>query len=57
MSTSDLIAQYELAISSLNGRFTDKAPRQNRINYIVSLIDGLADAGDADADEWLRKGE
>jgi hypothetical protein len=54
MSTSDLIAQYELAISSMKGRFTEKSPRQNRINYIVNLIDEHADAGDAMADEWLR---
>jgi poly-gamma-glutamate capsule biosynthesis protein CapA/YwtB (metallophosphatase superfamily) len=54
MSTSDLIAQYELAISSMKGRFTEKAPRQNRINYIVELIDEHADAGDTVADEWLR---
>lgn len=47
LSTEDLIAQYELAISSYKGRLTNVAPRQQRINYIVDLISARADEDDA----------
>lgn len=46
LSTTDLIAQYELGISSYKGRLTNVAPRQQRINYIVDLISDRADKDD-----------
>lgn len=53
LTTVDLIAQYERAISSHSGRYTEKAPRQQRINLIVGMLSDRADAGDAAALEWL----
>lgn len=53
-STATLIEQYCLAISSHAGRNTERAPRQNRINYIVDLISDRADAGDTVALTWLE---
>ncbi len=54
LSTADLIGQYEDAISSLNGRYTDASPRQRRIDYIIDLLGQRADAGDEIADAFLR---
>jgi hypothetical protein len=53
LDTPALIAQYDLAISSYAGRYTDTGPRQKRINHIVDLLSDRADAGDADAITWL----
>jgi len=53
LATPALIDQYALAISSYAGRFSNTAPRQRRINYIVDLLAARADAGDAVALEWL----
>lgn len=53
--TTDLIAQYELAIGSSRGRYSNTAPRQKRINYIVDLLSARADAGDAAALTWLEQ--
>lgn len=54
-TTAELIEQYELAISSHQGRYTDTAPRQKRINYIVDLISARADNGDATALQWCEE--
>ena len=54
LSTAELIDQYELAISSYAGRYTNTSPRQQRINTIVDLLSDRADSGDAAADAWLR---
>ena len=53
LSTADLIAQYELAISSYKGRNTNCSPRQKRINLIVDMLSERADADDAEALAWL----
>lgn len=55
-TTAALIAQYDAAISSYAGRLTEKAPRQQRINFIVDLLGERADAGDAEALAWFAKG-
>lgn len=55
LPTADLIAQYQLAISSSVGRYSNTAPRQRRINYIVDLLSDRADAGDAAALAWYDK--
>lgn len=52
LSTADLIAQYELAISSYSGRMTNFSPRQKRIDFIVGLLSDRADEGDTDALAW-----
>lgn len=52
--TPALIAQYELAISSHAGRYTDTGPRQRRIVLIVDLLAARAEDGDADAVDWLK---
>jgi hypothetical protein len=52
-STADLIAQYDKAVSSNAGRYTNTSPRQTRINLIVDLLAGRADKDDALAIEWL----
>jgi hypothetical protein len=51
LSTTDLIGQYELAISSNNrgGRVN----RQRRIDYIAGLLAARSDAGDEAAQAWL----
>ena len=54
LATIDLIRQYERAISSYVGRFTNCSPRQKRIDYIVDLIDARADEGDDVALRWLE---
>jgi len=51
--TATLIDQYTLAISSYRGRFSNCAPRQKRINYIVDLLGDRADEGDIAALAWL----
>ena len=38
LPTADLIAQYNLAISSNKGRYSNYAPRQKRVSYIVDLL-------------------
>jgi len=53
LSTPDLIAQYDLAISSYSGRVTNASPRQKRINHIVDLLSERADSGDAEAEAWF----
>jgi hypothetical protein len=53
LDTPALIAQYDLAISSYAGRYTNTAPRQKRINHIVNLLDARADADDVDALAWF----
>lgn len=55
LTTADLIAQYELAISSYAGRYTNHSPRQKRINLIVDLLEARADDGDETADAWLTR--
>ena len=51
--TPTLIAQYDEAISSYAGRYTNTAPRQRRIDHIVDLLEARADAGDVDALAWF----
>lgn len=53
LATDELIAQYDLAISSHAGRYTNAGPRQVRINRIVDLLSARADAGDETAAAWL----
>lgn len=53
LTTTDLIAQYVLAISSYQGRYSNMSPRQKRINAIVDMIVNRADDGDAAALAWL----
>lgn len=53
IDTPTLIAQYDLAISSYAGRYTNCAPRQKRINHIVDLLEARADAGDDVAIAWF----
>jgi hypothetical protein len=53
VSTATLIVQYQLAIASHGGRYTDAAPRQRRINRIVNLLSDRADADDAEALAWF----
>ena len=54
-STADLIAQYDKAIGSFAGRYSNTAPRQRRINLIVDLLAARADKDDALALDWLKK--
>lgn len=54
LPTADLIAQYDAAVSSHKGRYTEAAPRQRRINYIVDLLSERADADDATALAWFE---
>jgi hypothetical protein len=56
LSTEDLIAQYNRAISSYAGRHTNSSPRQKRINRIVDLLIERAELGDIRARLW-REGE
>lgn len=51
-TTADLIAQYNLAIGSTRGRYSDYAPRQKRISYIVDLLAARGDDGDAEVLAW-----
>jgi hypothetical protein len=53
LPTPELIAEYDIAISSYDGRFTNASPRQKRINYVVDLLTDRADNGDDTAQEWL----
>jgi hypothetical protein len=53
LTTADLIAQYQLAISSSRGRYSNTAPRQKRIDFIVYLLDQRADQDDADAVQFF----
>lgn len=53
LSTPELIAQYNLAIGSSRGRYSNAAPRQKRINFIVDILSARADADDRDALAWL----
>lgn len=53
-TTTELIDQYKLGISSHKGRNTNVAPRQKRINYIVDLILARADNDDAVAVQWFE---
>lgn len=54
LCTEALIAQYDLAISSYKGRFTNCSPRQKRIDFIVDLLSERADHDDPMALEWLN---
>jgi hypothetical protein len=54
LRTSDLISQYELAISSFHGRYSNTGPRQKRIDFIVELILDRAENDDAEAIEFLK---
>jgi hypothetical protein len=54
LSTADLIAQYDLAISSYAGRNTNCSPRQRRIDYIVDLLSARAEADDVAAVAWFE---
>jgi hypothetical protein len=51
--TATLIGQYELAISSFAGRYTNCGPRQKRIDLIVDLLSDRADQVDAVALAWF----
>lgn len=53
LDTAELIGQYDLAVSSSRGRYSNTAPRQKRINFIVDILSARADAGDEVAGEWL----
>lgn len=53
IDTATLIAQYDLAISSYAGRYTNTAPRQKRINHIVDLLGERADQDDQVALAWF----
>ena len=53
LSTEDLIKEYDIAISSYDGRFTNASPRQKRISYVVDLLADRADAGDPVAEKWM----
>lgn len=55
VDTEILIQQYNLAISSFAGRFSNTAPRQVRINYIVDLLSARADNNDPVALAWLNE--
>lgn len=55
LSTGDLIAQYNLAVSSYAGRCSNTAPRQKRISYICDLLLARAENGDTAADQWLAQ--
>ena len=55
IATIDLIGQYDRAIASYAGRFTNCSPRQKRIDYIVDLIDARADEGDDVALRWFEE--
>ena len=55
LATTDLIGQYDRAIASYAGRFTNCSPRQKRIDYIVDLIDARADEGDDVALRWFEE--
>lgn len=57
LSTAELIGQYELAISSYAGRYTNTSPRQKRINLIVDVLSERADDGDTQAEKWLLGAE
>jgi hypothetical protein len=52
--TATLVAQYDLAVSSHAGRYTEHAPRQGRINHIVDLLSARADEGDVEALVWFE---
>jgi hypothetical protein len=52
-TTAQLIADYDKAISSTKGRYTEQSPRQMRINKLVEELGARADAGDAEAEGWL----
>jgi hypothetical protein len=54
-TTTELIDQYKLGISSHKGRNTNVAPRQKRINYIVDLLSARADDDDVVALQWLEE--
>lgn len=54
LSTADLIAQYNQAISSYAGRCTNASPRQRRIDYIVDLLSQRADDDDQAALAWFE---
>lgn len=55
LPTADLIAQYQLAISSYAGRNTNHSPRQKRINLIVDMLSERADHDDPAALAWLEE--
>jgi ADP-ribosyltransferase exoenzyme len=54
LDTPALIEQYDQAVSSHKGRYTETAPRQQRINKIVDLLTERADADDPDALRWFE---
>lgn len=54
-TTADLLAQYDSAISTNAGRYTNTSPRQARINLIVDLLAARADDDDALAIAWLER--
>lgn len=55
LGTTELIDQYSAAISSYAGRYSNCAPRQKRIDYIVDLLSQRADVGDATALTWYEE--
>jgi hypothetical protein len=54
LATLALIEQYNEAISSHAGRYTDTGPRQRRIDSIVEELAARAEDGDCDAIDWLK---
>lgn len=55
LSTTELIAQYELAIGSRNGGMPNGRMQQDRVNRICDLVLARAEVGDLAADAWLRE--
>lgn len=53
LNTVALIDQYDRAISSHAGRYTNTGPRQARINRITDMLAARADAGDPLALAWF----
>ena len=53
LTTEALIAQYDLALTSTKGRYSNYAPRQKRINFICDMLLARAESGDALADDWF----
>lgn len=58
LTTAELIAQYDRADAKHGARYNPetgaKTRLQKRIDTIVDLLADRADAGDAQADAWLR---
>lgn len=61
LTTADLIAQYDMAISRRVAVFAGecsknggRSPQQKRVDRIVDMLGERADGGDADAAAWFK---